>query len=50
MILEAQVLNLIDELDAKIYEFNEAAENTEPGTFSPKVFSLGNIQVYKPNI
>ena len=39
-----------DELDAKIYEFNEAAENTEPGTFSPKVFSLGNIQVYKPNI
>lgn len=50
MILEAQVLNLIDELDAKIYEFNEAAENTEPGTFSPKVFALGNIQVYKPNI
>ena len=50
MVLEAQVLNLIDELDAKIYEFNKAAENTEPGTFSPKVFSLGNIQVYKPNI
>lgn len=50
MLLEAQVLNLIDELDAKIYEFNEAVENKEPGTFSPKVFALGNIQVYKPNI
>ena len=50
MILEAQVLNLIDDLSAKIYEFKSAAENIDPGTFSPKIFALGNIQVYKPDI
>lgn len=50
MILEAQVLNLIDDLSAKIYEFKSAAENIDPGTFSQKVFALGNIPVYKPDI
>lgn len=48
MIIEAQVLSLLDDLDAKIYEFDEALKDTEPGTMSKKVFSLGNIQVYKP--
>lgn len=48
MLLEAQVLNLLDELDAKVYEFNEAVKETEPGTMSPKVFPLGNISVYCP--
>ena len=42
--------NLIDDLSAKIYEFNSATENIDPGTFSQKVFALGNIQVYKPDI
>ncbi len=50
MILEAQILNMIDELDAKIYEFNEAVETIEAGTFSSKVFALGNISVYKPAV
>lgn len=50
MILEAQVLNIIDDLDAKIYEFNEVTEDIDSGSFSSKVFALGNIQVYKPAV
>ena len=29
MLLEAQGLNSLDDLDAKIYEFNEAAESVQ---------------------
>ena len=48
--LEAMILNAIDDLDAKIYEFAEAVKDIDPGSFSTKNFALGNIQVYKTNI
>ena len=44
------ILNAIDDLDAKIYEFAEAVKDIDPGSFSTKNFALGNIQVYKTNI
>ncbi len=48
--LEAMVLNMIDDLDAKIYEFCEAVKDVEPGSFGAKNFALGNIQAYKTAI
>ena len=44
------ILNAIDDLDAKIFEFSEAVKDVDPGSFSAKNFALGNIQVYKTNI
>jgi len=48
--LEAMILNAIDDLDAKIFEFIEAVKDVDPGSFSAKSFALGNIQVFNPNI
>ena len=48
--LEAMILNMIDDIDAKIFEFSEAVKDVDPGSFSAKNFALGNIQVYKTNI
>jgi len=44
------ILNAIDDLDAKIFEFIEAVKDVDPGSFSAKSFALGNIQVFNPNI
>lgn len=48
--LEAMLLNAIDDLDAKTYEFCDAVKDVDPGSFGAKIFALGNIQVFKPNI
>lgn len=48
--LEAMILNAIDDLDAKIFEFFEAVKDVDPGSFGAKNFALGNIQVFKPKI
>lgn len=46
---EAEVLHLIDNLDARMHMFSKVLENIEPGTFSQRVFSLENRMIYKKN-
>lgn len=47
MILEAQLLNKLDEMDAIIYQFQDTLSNLGKGEFSENKFFLGNIQIYK---
>ncbi len=44
---EAEVLSLIDVLDARLFEMREALEGVEPGGFSAKVWCLDNRELYK---
>ena len=43
---EAEVLNTIDTLDARLYEMDEALSRAIPGGFSEKVWGLDNRQLY----
>ena len=47
LVPEAEILHLIDNLDARMNMFNKAMENTEEGTFTARVFSLENRTFYK---
>jgi len=40
MCAEAELLNYIDNIDAKMEIYRETLEKTQPGTFSPRVFFL----------
>ena len=44
--LEAFLLHMIDNIDAKVYEFSEVAESLEPHTFSQNLWALDNIRIY----
>jgi len=44
---EAEVLNTIDTLDARLYEMDEALSRAMPGGFSEKVWGLDNRQLYR---
>ena len=44
---EAEVLNTIDTLDARLYEMDEAPSRAIPGGFSEKVWGLDNRQLYR---
>ena len=44
---EAEVLNTIDTLDARLYEMDEALSRAIPGGFSEKVCGLDNRQLYR---
>ena len=44
---EAEVLNMIDTLDARLYEMDEAISRAVPGGFSEKVRGLDNRQLYR---
>lgn len=44
---EAEVLNTIDTLDARLYEMDEAISRAIPGGFSEKVWGLENRQLYR---
>lgn len=44
---EAEVLCMIDNLDARLNTLKSVLEAVEPGQFSPKVFSLDNRSFYK---
>ena len=44
---EAEVLNTLDTLDARLYEMNEALSRAIPGGFSEKVWGLDNRQLYR---
>ena len=49
-IREAEMLHLIDNMDARMNMFNKALETIEPGETSKRVFSLENRTVYKPKM
>ncbi len=45
---EAEVLYLIDNLDARLNTLKQALGGTEPGSWTAKLFALENRQFYKP--
>lgn len=49
-IKEAEILYLIDNIDARINMLDKALEQVELGSFSKRVFSLENRSFYKPKV
>ncbi|WP_175615646.1 3'-5' exoribonuclease YhaM [Piscibacillus halophilus] len=49
-IREAEVLHLIDLVDAKMNMMNRALEKVKPGEFSERIYPLENRSFYKPDI
>lgn len=47
---EAEIVYLIDNMDARINMLEKALEAVEPGTFSKRTFALENRAFYKPKI
>lgn len=47
MVMEAQVLNQLDNLDASMQMMTGALEKTAPGNFSTRIFGLDNRRFYK---
>ena len=45
---EALVLSTVDRLDAKLYQMHHALKGVKPGEFSPGVWALDRIEIYKP--
>ncbi|MFC4619082.1 3'-5' exoribonuclease YhaM [Camelliibacillus cellulosilyticus] len=48
LIREAEVLHMIDNLDAKINMMNRAIDKTKPGEFTERLFAMDNRAFYKP--
>ena len=46
MFLEAEILSVLDNLDATIFEFNNAVSKVEPGAFSDRQWALDNRKLY----
>lgn len=44
---EAMLLSMIDLLDSKMMVLDKAYENTKPGEFTEKIWSLDNVSFYK---
>ncbi|HEX7064777.1 MAG TPA: 3'-5' exoribonuclease YhaM [Bacillales bacterium] len=49
LIREAEVLHMIDNLDARMNMMDKALERTQPGSFSERVQALDHRSLYKPN-
>lgn len=48
MIKEAEILNFIDNIDARMQMFEKNLENVEAGNFSDRIFGLENRHFYVP--
>ncbi|WP_100371915.1 3'-5' exoribonuclease YhaM [Bacillus sp. FJAT-45037] len=48
VVREAEVLHMIDNIDAKINMMDRALERVQPGEFSERVMALDNRSFYKP--
>lgn len=44
--LEAILLNMIDNIDAKVYMCEDALRSTEVGEFTEKIYGIDNVQIY----
>lgn len=49
LILEAEVLNILDNLSARVYMFDKNTEGIEEGSFTTRIFSLEGRSIYKPH-
>lgn len=47
MIPEAEVLTLLDNLDARMVMIRQTLDSVEPGSFGPRVFALDNRMFYR---
>ncbi|RFU62109.1 3'-5' exoribonuclease YhaM [Peribacillus glennii] len=50
LVMEAEVLHYIDNIDAKINMMDRALERVKPGEFTERVFALENRSFYKPQL
>lgn len=50
LIKEAEMLHLIDNIDAKMNMLDRALERVKPGEYTERVFALDNRAFYKPTI
>ena len=50
MLMEAEVLNLIDNLDARMNTLKQAFDTLEKGQWTTRLFALENRQFYKPKM
>src|SRR5699024_8698842 len=48
LIREAEILHLIDMIDAKMNMMNKALAQTKPGEFTERLFAMDNRSFYKP--
>lgn len=49
-IKEAEIIYLIDNIDARMNMFSKALEAVEPGEYSKRIFALENRMIYKPKM
>lgn len=49
LIREAEILHMIDNIDAKMNMLDRVLERVNPGEFSEKVFAMDNRSFYKPS-
>ncbi|WP_110113817.1 3'-5' exoribonuclease YhaM [Bacillus sp. CGMCC 1.16541] len=50
LVKEAEILHLIDNVDAKMNMLDRALEHVKPGEFTERIFALDNRSFYKPTI
>jgi 3'-5' exoribonuclease len=50
LFLEAELLHHLDMIDARVYDFQNATKDIEPGQFSEPVWSLDRRCIYKAGI
>ena len=44
---EAEVLSMVDDIDARLFMMKESIDATEPGEFGPRVFTLEGRMFYR---
>ena len=48
MLPEGELLHYLDIIDARMYDMKKISESCEPGTFSERIWSLENRNIYRP--
>ncbi len=48
MLPEGELLHYLDTIDARMYDMKKISEGCDPGTFSERIWSLENRNIYKP--
>ena len=48
MLPEGELLHYLDIIDARMYDMKKISEGCEPGTFSERIWSLENRNIYRP--
>ncbi|MBO1002917.1 3'-5' exoribonuclease YhaM [Pseudogracilibacillus auburnensis] len=48
LVREAEILHLIDQIDAKVNMLNRALDKTRPGEFTERLFAMDHRSFYKP--